>query len=385
MDQPLEIRTRDIVNQINSLAPLVIRHQHDFETERRLSQPVVDAMIDADLFRLWTPRTFGGQEVSPQAMVTIVEAASSIDASFGWCLTNAAASAQMAAYLPESVARTWVSTPDCQMTGSTAALGTARRVDGGFIVSGRWPFASGILTARYANCLCKIDGEGDPANPELIICHLERAEVYVLDTWYSIGLQGSGSNDMVITERFVPQAQCHHLTGDAPVQRGQLYRFPLVTLLTLSVAIVPLGIAKAAIAAFVAMSEKTRAGTTNPFRDREVIQDSLGRAEALRRASRALVLAALDELEQAVDIGGRPLVEARANFRLAIAHCAESCLKVVEMMVSCAGAAAIFESSPLSRHLRDVQVATKHIAVAPHLFALGGRIALGMEPGLARF
>jgi indole-3-acetate monooxygenase len=183
----------------------------------------------------------------------------------------------------------------------------------------------------------------------------------------------------------VPDDHCHGLDGAVPVQGGPLYRFPIPTLLTLSVAIVPLGIAKAAIAAFTALSEKTRAGTTNPFRDRELIQDSVGRAEALRRAAKALVLSALDELEDAFDLGGRPLIEARANFRLAITFSAESCLKAVEMMVNCAGAAAIFDSSPLSRQFRDIQAATKHVAVAPHLFALGGRIAMGMDPGLARF
>lgn len=375
----------EILSRVNALAPLVARHQADFDADRRLSQPVVDAMIEADLFRLWVPKPFGGKELAPQAMVEVVEAASAIDASFGWCLTNSAAAAQMMAYLPEAGIRPWLSDRNCQMCGSTAALGTARRVDGGFVVNGRWPFASGIMTARYVYFLCKIEGEGDPANPELIYCHAERHEVDVLDTWHAIGLRGSGSHDFVVTELFVPDDRSHGFDRAVPVQTGQLYRFPFVTLLTLSVAMVPLGIAKAAIASFVALSEKTRAGATHPFRDRELIQDTVGRAEALRRASKALILASLDDLEAALEVGGQALIEARANYRLATAYAAESCVKAVEMVSTAAGAGAIFESSPLARQLRDVQVATRHVAVAPHLFALAGRIVMGVDPGLPRF
>ena len=385
MDGNRTDHTREILQRIQDLSPLVARHQTEFDAERRLAQPVVDAMIGADLFRLWVPRRFGGSEVSPRAMIDIVEAAAALDASFGWCLTNAAAAAQFTAYLPEEVAGVWVAQPDCQMSGSTAALGIARRTEGGFVVNGRWPFASGILSARRVSGLCKIDGEGDPASPELMFCHFDVRDVSIIDTWYVTGLKGSGSNDFSVSDHFVPLDHCHGFVGARPVEPGSLYRFPIVSLLCLSVAIVPLGIARAAIAAFVALADQTRAGNASAFKDRELIQSEVGRAEALQRSGKALVIAALEDLERALDIGGRPLIEARAFFRLALAHSAENCLKACEMMVACAGAAAIFDTSPLARCQRDLQAATKHIAVAPHLFALGGRITMGMEPGLARF
>lgn len=385
MDGRLTDQTEDILQRIAALAPLVTAHQRDFDSDRRLSQPVVEAMVEADLFRLWAPRKFGGAEVSPRALVDIVEAASAIDASFGWCIANSCASGQFAGHLPEETVSRWVSDPDCQMAGSTAALGTARRTEGGYLVTGRWPFASGILSARYVNGLCKIEGEGDPANPELIFAHVPASEVSIIDTWHVTGLKGSGSNDFSVTDHFVPANQTHSFVGAVPVQPGRLYRFPIVSLLCLTVGIVPLGIAQAAIAAFVAQAERTRFGAGSPFRDRELIQDQIGRAEALRRASKALVVSALDDLDRALDIGGQDLTQARAHFRLALAHSAESCVAVVDRMVACAGAAAIFESSPLARCQRDIHAATQHVAVGPHLFALAGRIRLGMEPGLARF
>lgn len=385
MDGRLTDQTEDILNRLAALAPLVASHQPAFDSERRLSAPVVEAMVAADLFRLWAPRKFGGAEVSPRALIDIVEVAAAIDASFGWCVANASASGQLSGHLPEPVAARWLSDRDCQMAGSTAALGSARRCEGGFLVTGRWPFASGILSARHVNGLCEIEGEGDPANPELIFVHVPADQVTIIDTWHVTGLRGTGSNDFTLTDHFVPADQTHGFVGSIPVQPGRLYRFPIVSLLCLTVGIVPLGIAKAAITAFVAGSDRTRAGATHPFKDREKIQDEIGRAEALRRGSKALVVSALEDLDQALDIGGQSLIEARANFRLALAHSAETCVKVVDMMVACSGAAAIFETSPLARCQRDIHAACKHIAVGPHLFSLAGRIRLGIDPGLARF
>lgn len=385
MDGRLTDQTEAILHRLTAMAPLVTAHQPAFDSERRLSAPVIEAMVAADLFRLWAPRKFGGAELSPRALIDIVETAAAIDASFGWCIANASASGQLSGHLPEQVAARWVSDPDSQMAGSTAALGSARRTEGGFLVTGRWPFASGILSARYVNCLCKIEGEGDPANPELIFAHVPADQVAIIDTWHVTGLRGTGSNDFTLTDHFVPTDQTHGFVGSSPVQPGRLYRFPIVSLLCLTVGTVPLGIAQAAIAAFVAGAERTRFGAGGPFKDRELIQDQIGRAEALRRASKALVVSALDDLDQALDIGGQELTQARAHFRLALAHSAETCVQVVDRMVACAGAAAIFESSPLARCQRDVHAATQHVAVGPHLFALAGRIRLGMEPGLARF
>ena len=375
----------DLMQRIMALAPVVAQHRAEFEALRRMPKPVVEAMVAADLFRLWTPRRFGGAEVSPRDFVDLIEAASAMDGSFGWCLTNANTMGRMVAYLPESAARNWVSQPDCQMAGSTASLGQARRAEGGFVVSGRWPFASGISSARRIIGLCKVEGEGDPQHPVLILCHFDAGAVKILDTWQVSGLKGTGSHDFIATDVFVSDDHAHGLVDAVPSHSGALYRFPIVSMLTFSVAIVPLGIAKSAIQAFMDLADRTRAGTTQPLKDRETIQADLARAEAMRRSGRALMLSALDDLEQALAIGGQPLIEARAFFRVALAHSAECCVRAVELVTTAAGAAAIMDSSPLERCSRDIQAAVKHIAMAPHNFALGGKIMLGVDTGSARF
>jgi alkylation response protein AidB-like acyl-CoA dehydrogenase len=385
MDGTRTLQLTDLMDRIRSLAPIVDRHRSEFDRLRRLPQPVMDAMIEADLFRLWTPRALGGAEISPLEMVEVVEAAAALDGSFGWCLTNVNTMGRMVAYLSPHVARGWVDGPDCQMSGSTASLGMARRVAGGFRVTGRWSFTSGIMSARRVIGLCKIDEEGIATDPVLIFCHFAVSELQIIDTWFVSGLKGTGSHDFIVENLFVPEAHTHGFVDAEARHDGRLYRFPIVSMLTLSVSIVPLGIAMAAVQAFVALSGRTVAGTSSPLSARELIQTDLGRAEALRRSGKALIVSALRDLELALDVGGRPLIEARAFFRAALAHSAEASLRAVEILAAAAGTAAIAEGGQLERCLRDVQAAVKHVAMSPHNFATGGQVMLGLDMTGKRF
>lgn len=375
----------DLIDRIRSLAPIVDRHRPEFDSLRRLPEPLIEAMVAADLFRLWTPRVYGGGEISPQDLVEVIEVAASLDGSFGWCLTNANTMGRMIAYLPAEVARDWVAGPDCQMAGSTAAVGSARRVTGGFEVTGRWPFTSGIPSARRVIGLCKIEGEGEPENPTLIFCHFAANQVQITETWFVSGLKGTGSNDFAVDRLFVPFAHTHGFVDAIANHDGPLYRFPIVPMLTLSVSIVPLGIARAAVDAFIALSGRTTAGTSLPMRERETIQTDLARAEALRRSGKALILSALKDLEEALAIGGQSLMEARAFFRVALAHSAEASLHAVEILAAAAGASAISENGRLERCLRDIQAAVKHVAMSPHNFTVGGQMMLGLDMTGKRF
>lgn len=385
MDGMSKLQLPDLLDRIHSIAPLVDRHRSEFDALRRLPVPVTDAMRDADLFRLWIPRSLGGAEISPHDFVEVVEAAAALDGSFGWCLTNANTIGRMVAYLAPEIARDWVNGPDCQMAGSTASLGIARRAAGGFMVTGRWPFTSGISSARRLIGLCKIEGDGDPSNPALIFCHFAANEIEIIDTWFVSGLKGTGSHDFAVGNLFVPLDHTHGFVDAEAHHDGSLYRFPIVPMLTLSVSIVPLGIAKAAVQAFIDLSGRTVAGTTLPLREREMIQTDLARAEALRRSGKALILSALQDLEDALAVGGQPLIDARAFFRVALAHSAEASLRAVEMVASAAGAAAISENGRLERCLRDVQAAVKHVAMSPHNFTTGGQVMLGLDMTGKRF
>lgn len=381
-----QLEHRDsIIQAIRGLAPVVAEHRAEFDRDRRLPAAVFDALVAADLFRLWTPRQLGGAEISARAFVNIIEEAAALDASVGWILTNGALMSWTGSFLPPHVAQSWFGSPDCFIACSIAALGTARRENGGYRVSGRWPFSSGVQLSRRVMGLCAVEGEPDEAGKKLICAYFPSEDIQIIDNWHVSGLRGTGSCEFRAEGVFVPADHVQNFPGMRLSQIGPLYRMPVGSLFPFSIGVVPLGIARAAIEAFVAIAGRTREETGAPLREREMIQTEVARAEALRRSAKALILDALDDLETALDQEGEELVRVRAFFRVALAHAAETCQRVVHMMAAAAGTAAIRENSPLERCIRDMDAAAKHVALGPHNFVVGGQVLLGLEPDTSKF
>jgi alkylation response protein AidB-like acyl-CoA dehydrogenase len=184
----------------------------------------------------------------------------------------------------------------------------------------------------------------------------------------------------------VPTDHTHRLTDLAPSQPGLLYRLPGMSAFAWTVSVVPLGIARGAMSTLPSLpKKKTRVGPTVPLRDREAVQATVGRAEALHHAGRAFLVEAMTELMAASDVGGDRLIHARAMFRVACAHAAENAMRIMDMLAADAGAVSIFETCLLERALRDVHAAIKHVAMSSNVYIVGGRLALGLDPGTARF
>ncbi len=153
-----------------------------------------------------------------------------------------------------------------------------------------------------------------------------------------------------------------------------------------SISGVPLGLARGALQAFVELAGRpSNAGTTALLRDREPVQAIVGRAEATHQASRAFLVDAMTELMAATDLGGERLMQARAAFRMAASHAAETAVGIVDMLANAAGSVSIFETCRLERAVRDARAAARHVAFGPANYVVGGRLALGLDPGTARY
>jgi indole-3-acetate monooxygenase len=373
-----------MLEAVRALAPLIAAQRDDFDSGRRLPEAVFAALADAGLFRLWLPETLGGPELSPFEFMRIVEAASALDGSVGWLVGNGGGMSRIGGYLGEAVARDWFAGRHVFVASSTGAVGTATPVDGGYCVNGRWPFGSGAHHATRFMVLASVRPE-DPDSP-LLCCYLGRADVIILDNWHVSGLRGTGSCDFEARNIFVPAAHAHPFLGLQPTQPGLLYRMPPSSVFAWSICGVPLGIASGAITSFAELGcRKGRLGTRAMLRDHETVQAAVGRTRAMLHAARAFLIDAMVELMAATDTGGQRLVQARADIRIANAHAAETAMSVTDMLAASAGAVAIFETCVLERAVRDVRAAAKHIAMSPNNYIIAGRLALGLDPGAARF
>jgi alkylation response protein AidB-like acyl-CoA dehydrogenase len=371
-----------ILEAVRALSPLIAAERDDFDKARRLPEGVFVALAEAGLFRLWLPQALGGPELSPLDFMRVVEAASALDGSVGWLVGNGGGMSRLGGYLGESVARDWFSDRHTFVVGATGAVGKATPVNGGYCVSGKWPFGSGAHHANRFMVLASIK-PGDPTSP-LLCCYLGRPDVTIIDNWHVSGLRGTGSCDFKAEDVFVPAAHVHPFLGLQPTQSGLLYRMPPSSVFAWSICGVPLGIAAGAIASFTELARrKGRLGTM--LCDRETVQATVGRTRAMLSSARAFLIAAMNELMAATDIGGQRLVQARADIRLANAHAAETALSITDMLTAAAGAVAIFETCALERAARDVRALAKHVAMSPNNYIIAGQLGLGLDSEGARF
>ena len=384
MDGSPQNRTPSAVDRVNALTEEVNRLRNDFDVNRRLPDSLIADFVSADLFRLSVPRHHGGEQLPLRALLGVIEAACAMDASVGWVLTNAALMSRMSGFLSEKVVADWFATPDCMIAGSTASIGIAVPADGGFRVSGIWPFASGIHASSRVMGLCEVVGIEDPL-ARFVCAFLPIEAVQVSDDWNASGLRGSGSCSFSADGVLIPKEHVIPFLIHLPAINEEPYLLPHLSIFPLSVTMVALGIVKAALADFATLAHRTRGGTSLKLAERELIQTELGRAITLHRAARALVLDALSELEDAFSNPNAERTLPRAFFRAGLAQAGELCERAMSIICTGLGTTSVLESTPIERRQRDLTAAVKHIAMGPHNLTVLGRVHLGLDPGTVRF
>lgn len=369
-----------LVTAARSLQPLVAARAAAAEAAATPDADVVHALARAGLFRLCVPASLGGAEVDPITTIDAIEAVATADGAAGWVLMIGVETTGLGgAHLPAATAQAVVGAhPDVVICGALNPVGRARPVEGGFVVRGQWPFASGCQRADWFWCQSFVEGG---ARGETVETLIPRHDYDVLLTWNAPGLRGSGSHDVLVQDVFVPDA---HVTRTRTVplrHEGALFRLPLMTRLAYNKVGVATGIARGAIDHFVALaSERTPRLTGALMRERPRVQRAVAEAEALLGGARGFVDHAVGDLWATVVAGDEPTDRQRALVRLACSDAAERCSQAVTGLYSVAGTAMSDADHPLARGFRDVHVVGQHLSVTPHAIDDAGRVLLGLDP-----
>ena len=348
------------------------------EANRRLPEELVGALRASGLLRAGAPAAIGAPEAPPAVTLECAETLARGDASAGWCVSIAATSSLLAGWLPaEGLAETFADA-DTVAAGIFAPSGRARPVGGGYRVSGRWAFCSGISHSDYLFGGCVVQGEQDE-QPTMRTMGMPTSELEILDTWHTSGLRGTGSHDTVAEDVFVPAHRSLSLL-ELPTSDAALYRFPIFAFFALSISAAALGNARGAIEDLIELAAvKVGQGSSRTLAQRPSTWSAVAQAEASLRAARAFYYQAIDEAWQAAQSTppGQPVpVALRTGLRLAGTHAVRTAAEVARSMCDLGGGAAIYERSPLQRRLRDAQTATAHFQVNPGIWELTGRILL---------
>jgi alkylation response protein AidB-like acyl-CoA dehydrogenase len=312
------------------------------------------------------------------------KAGSALDGSVGWNFAIGGGSALMAGFLPRETRREIFASPAACIAGGLAPTGRALIVDGGYRVSGRWAWASGIHQSTWVMCGAMLQ-EGDPPAPvkrglPMRQMVLPREQVRVLDTWHVGGMRGTGSTDYEIHDVFVPQERSFFMFFSERFDDAPVFRLP-PTFFGVALAGVALGIARGAIEAFVELAlEKRPIMSTSPLSERVSAQHDLARAEAMVESSRDYLEAALARMWETVLRGDEVDLAQRALVRRAQTHAAENAAQAVALLHRAAGGSSLYERCPLERAFRDVNATLGHVTLQRGMTEDAGRVRLGLKP-----
>lgn len=356
------------------------------ERERALPATLVDELCATGLMRGCVPTALGALEAPPATTLSGAERIARGDASAGWCVSIAATSSLLSAYLPEEGASQIFGDPRTVAAGVWAPRGKATVVDGGLRVSGRWSFCSGISHSEWLFAGCVLDAHhGSAEAPALRVVALPKAEIEVLDTWHTSGLRGTGSHDAVANELFVPNHHVLSLVDSGPRIDAPLYRFPVFGFFALSIAAAALGNARGAIDELTELAAgKVGQGSSRVLAERPATQAAVAEAEAALRAARAFYYQAIEEAWAASQLEQPVADSLRLGLRLAATHAVRTSAEVALSMYDLGGGTAIYEDSPLQRRFRDAHAATAHFQVNPAMWELTGRVLLGLPTKTAQ-
>lgn len=373
------------VARARSLAPLIRDAADEAERERRLPERVAIAMADAGLYRIAVPKEFGGLECEPRLQIETIEAVSEADGAAGWNLMIGVENLGfLGPALPLEVAEKVFSDPRLVVAGALNPLGRATPVEGGFRVTGQWPFASGCHNAHWFWGQCVVqDASGPGGGPVLREALIPSGEFEILDTWQVAGLRGSGSHDVAVRDLFVPEA---HMTAAmaTPAQvASPLFRLPPLNRLAYNKVGVATGIARAALDAFAALASETkRRASSQALRDKPAVQRAVAEAELLLRSARAFVFEAVDTVWDATVAGRSTEPRERALVHLACSGAVRASVEAVALVHEAVGTRANFTGHPLERRLRDVRVVPQHITVSSQWLEASGGVLLGLPKEL---
>ncbi|MFT5041128.1 MAG: alkylation response protein AidB-like acyl-CoA dehydrogenase [Hyphomicrobiaceae bacterium] len=356
----------------------------EIETARKLPQDISDRFASAGFYRACVPELYGGLELPPTETAHMIELLGRADASAAWCAFIGATSGSVLAMIPESEARAIFENPNIRICGVFAPNGRAEQSETGFRVNGRWAWGSGTQNAEYvlAGCMLTKDGEilrsegGVPQNHMMIV---PAADVRFHDTWNVSGLSGTGSTDFELADVDVPQERAVGFLQRSPLERP-LYAFSLFGLLSMGIAAVTLGVARAAIDELITLaSAKKPSASRRTLAERPHTQANVAQAEAELRSARAFYFETIEAAWEQASSQGRTSIELRRDLRLATTHAVRASVRTVDAMYELGGGTSVYRTSPLQRMFRDVHTATQHIMVAQPTFEVVGRLLLGVE------
>ena len=376
----------DLVARMVALQPLVAARAQQAEQQRRLDDEVLAALHDSGVFRHFVPRRYGGLQLGVGDFVDIVLPLGEACASTAWVTSFLMEHNLILSLFPERTQdEVFGSQPYVMAPGAAFPPGRADPVEGGFLVSGRWSYASGVRHSDWAMSTVLIDCAERP-DMRWVLVPIEAVEVH--DVWHVDGMAATGSDDFSMDEVFVPDHRTLRMSemGDGTSPGARLhapdptYALPMTPFLAMTAALPILGATQGALQLFTErLAIRVSAGTKQS--ERASLHVVLGDVSVQVHVAELLVREAAAEMVQMARAGRSGDIPARAAMRSRIAHAVALCRDAVRTMVDNGGSSLHLLDHPMQRAARDITVASAHVIHDGLMTSeLHGRVLLGLPP-----
>ncbi len=378
-----------MVARARALIPRLRDRASRTEELRRLPPESERDLHEAGLCRIVQPKRVGGSELDYVALVDCADAVGQADASVAWNFANLSSHHWMLAMFDKRAQDlVWGNDPNTLIASSFIfPAGRARKVDGGYVLRGSWPFSSGVDSCEW-NMLASVVSTDDEADGiEYRIFLLNKSDYRIKDTWNATGLRGTGSNDVEVDDAFVAEPMTvavNDLAGGptpgSAVNPNPLYALPVFSLFPYVLSGVALGNAQACLDDYVDLS-RHRASTYDRAKlgDLQSTQIKIAEASSKIDAARLIMRSTCIEAMAEARRGHVPDIAAKTRTRRDGAYSVNLCTEAVSLLFAASGARGLYTSGALQRQFRDAHAINSHIAF--NFDAAGtnyGRVALGL-------
>ena len=390
-ESPAVLTASFALDKARQLATVFAERAENCEALRRCPSESIQDLFDSGLMRMMQPKMFGGSELGMSECLDVVLELAKVCPSTAWVFTNLASHSWTIGQLElQAQQDVWGSDPTAlAATGLAFPCGKATYEHGGYRVSGRWPFASGVDASTWMIVGCMTDS-GDGSAPHRRFFLVPKSDFRSLDNWHAYGLTGSGSHDVEVVDAFVPEhrtvsAEIFAAGKDLPggkIHSHPVYSMPTFVSFAYFLCIVPLGAAKGAIDQFTT-SMRHRASTYTGSRVSELssVQERIAESSACVDFAETVMRRDWMELEALTARGDYPSLETKLKWKRNVAFASNLIVKSIDTLMPAAGAAGLSSKLPLQRLFRDVHAASAHIALTWDVQAIAyGQSAMGISP-----
>ncbi|MGO4859589.1 acyl-CoA dehydrogenase family protein [Arthrobacter sp. 2MCAF14] len=366
---------------LDNVLKLIAQRREEFGENRFVPRDIISEFKKLGIYRAATPQRFGGDALPPSLFLRIIEQISAVDASAGW-VASFGSSVYLAALPLETQAELYADGPDVAFAGGLFPVQKAARVDGGWNVAGEWKFSSGCKGADILG-VGLVGNEHTDGKP--LTALLRPDQVEIVENWDVIGLNGTGSHDLLVHGQVVRDEWTFVRGGKVTVDEP-LYRYPAIAYAAQVLAVVNLGAGRAALD-YAISTGSGRTGITGApkLADRAYYRMDVAKAEAELRSARAFFYEISDEVYATVEAGDPATDKQKALLRLASTHVARVGAKAVHTAYTLSGTAAIYNSNPVQRYLRDASVVTQHAFLGDGIYDGAGAVLMDVPPSIPAF